>query len=98
MFNYACDFDIYNGWASILAGEGFPYPEYTHKYFCCYASRKNNRLYKHNEQEILSTFGECVRHHETISGIFSRALGDYGYIVRSPDLDEIIRMAEFIQA
>jgi len=98
MFNYACDFDIYNAWASIIAGNGFPYPDYSHKYFCCYASRKNNRLYKHNEQEILSTFGECVRHHETISGIFSRALGDYGYIVRSPDLDEIIRMAEFIQA
>jgi hypothetical protein len=98
MFNYACDFDIYNGWASILAGKGFPYPDYCHKYFCCYASRKNNRLYKHNEQEILSTFGECVRHHEPISGIFSRALGDYGYIVRSPNLGDIIQMAEFIQA
>jgi hypothetical protein len=98
MFNYACDFDIYNGWASIIAGKGFPYPDYTHKYFCCYASRKNNRLYKHNEQDILSAFGECVRHHEPISGIFSRALGDYGYIVRSPDMDEIIKMAEFIQA
>jgi hypothetical protein len=98
MFNYACDFDIYNGWASILAGKGFPYPDYTHEYFCCYASRKNNRLYAHSEQEILATFGECVRHHEPISGIFSRALGDYGYIVRSPDLDEIVRMAEYIQA
>jgi hypothetical protein len=98
MFNYACDFDIYNGWASLIAGRGFPYPDYTHKYFCCYASRKNNRLYKHNEQEILSAFGECVRHHEPISGIFSRALGDYGYIVRSPDLDEIVKMAEYIQA
>jgi hypothetical protein len=98
MFNYACDFDIYNGWASLIAGKRFPYPDYTHKYFCCYASRKNNRLYKHNEQEILSAFGECVRHHEPISGIFSRALGDYGYIVRSPDLGDIVRMAEFIQA
>ena len=98
MFNYACDFDIYNAWASLIAGKGFPYPGYEHNYFCCYASRKNNRLYQHNEQEILSTFGECVRHHEPISGIFSRALGDYGYIVRSPDLDEIIKMAEFIQA
>jgi len=98
MFNYACDFDIYNGWASIIAGNGFPYPDYTHKYFCCYASRKNNRLYKHNEHEILSTFGEYVRHHEPISGIFSRALGDYGYIVRSPNLEDIVQMAEYIQA
>jgi hypothetical protein len=98
MFNYACDFDIYNGWASILAGEGFPYPDYSHKYFCCYASRKNNRAYLHSEQEILSTFGDCIRHHESISGIFSKALGDYGYVIRSAELEEIVRMAEFIQA
>ncbi|MGE5375265.1 MAG: ATP-grasp domain-containing protein [Bacteroidota bacterium] len=98
MFNYACDFDIYNGWASVIAGSGFPYPDYSHKYFVCYASRKSNRPYAHSEQEILSTFGDNVRHHESISGIFSGALGNYGYIVRSTDLDEVIKMAEYIQA
>ena len=98
MFNYACDFDIYNGWASVIAGNGFPYPGYSHKYFVCYASRKSNRSYAHKEQEILSTFGDKVRHHESISGIFSSALGNYGYIIRSTELEEIIRMAEFIQA
>jgi hypothetical protein len=98
MFNYSCDFDIYNGWASMIAGKGFPYPDYSHKYFVLYASRKSNRSYAHSEQEILSTFGDKVRHHEAISGIFSGALGNYGYIVRSTDLDEVVRMAEFIQA
>jgi hypothetical protein len=98
MFNYSCDFDIYNGWASMIAGKGFPYPDYSHKYFVLYASRKSNRSYVHSEQEILSTFGDKVRHHESISGIFSGALGNYGYIVRSTDLDEVVRMAEFIQA
>jgi hypothetical protein len=29
--------------------------------------------------------------------VFSRALGDYGYLVRSPDLDEVIAIADFIQ-
>jgi hypothetical protein len=29
--------------------------------------------------------------------VFSRALGDYGYIVRSPELDKVIQVAEFIQ-
>lgn len=98
MFNFSCDFDIYNGWASMIAGRGFPDPDYTHKYFCCYASRKSNRSYVHSEQEILSTFGDKIRHHESISGIFSSALGNYGYIFRSPDLDEILRIAAFIQA
>ncbi|HSL45305.1 MAG TPA: ATP-grasp domain-containing protein [Anaerolineales bacterium] len=97
MFNYSCDIDIYNAWASIIAGKGFPYPDYTHKYYCCYASRKSNRSYAHSEQEILAAYGDRVRHHEQINGVFSAALGNYGYLVRSPDLDEIISIAKFIQ-
>ncbi len=97
MFNYSCDIDIYDGWASIIAGKGFPYPDYTHKYYCCYASRKPNRSYAHSEQEIISTYGEKIRHHEQINGVFSAALGNYGYIIRSPDLDEVILIAKFIQ-
>jgi biotin carboxylase len=97
MFNYACDIDVYNAWASIIAGKGFPYPDYTHKYYCCYASRKSNRSYAHSEQEILSAYGDKISHHESISGEFSLALGNYGYIVRSPDLEEVISIAKFIQ-
>jgi ATP-grasp domain-containing protein len=97
MFNYSCDINIYDAWASILAGKGFPYPDYTHKYFCCYASRKSNRSYAHSEQEILKAYGDKISHHESISGIFSGALGNYGYIARSPDLDEVISIAKFIQ-
>ncbi|HEX2992443.1 MAG TPA: ATP-grasp domain-containing protein, partial [Anaerolineales bacterium] len=54
MFNYACDIDIYNAWASIVAGKEFPYPGYSQKYFCCYVGRKGNRSYAHSEQEILT--------------------------------------------
>ncbi len=97
MFNYSCDINIYDAWASLLAGKGFPYPDYTHKFFCCYASRKSNRAYAHSEQEILSTYGEKIRQHEQINGVFSAALGNYGYLVRSPDLDEVISIAKFIQ-
>jgi hypothetical protein len=97
MFNYACDINIYEAWASILAGKGFPYPDYTHKYYCCYASRKSNRSYAHSEQEILSTYRDKISHHEQISGVFSVALGNYGYLVRSPDLEEAISIAKFIQ-
>ena len=97
MFNYACDIDVYNAWASILAGKGFPYPDYTQKYHCCYAGRKSNRSYAHTEQEIFSTYKDQISHHEAISGVFSAALGNYGYLVRSPDLDEVLSIAKFIQ-
>jgi hypothetical protein len=97
MFNFSCDIDVYNAWASILAGRGFPYPDYTRKYFCLYASRKSNRSYMHSDEEIFSSYGDKICHREQISGVFSKALGDCGYILRSPNLDEVISIAKFIQ-
>jgi hypothetical protein len=97
MFNYACDIDVYNAWASIIAGKGFPYPDYTHKYYCCYVGRKSNRSYAHSEEEIFSAYKDKISHHESISGVFSAALGNYGYLVRSPQLDEVLSIAKFIQ-
>jgi hypothetical protein len=97
MFNYACDIDVYNAWASIIAGKGFPYPDYTHKYHCCYVGRKSNRSYAHSEAEIFSAYRDKISHHESISGVFSAALGNYGYLVRSPELDEVLSIAKFIQ-
>jgi biotin carboxylase len=97
MFNYACDIDIYNAWASIIAGKGFPYPDYTHKYYCGYVGRKSNRSYAHTQEEILAAYKDQISHHESISGVFSAALGNYGYLVRSPELDEVLSIARFIQ-
>ena len=97
MFNYACDIDIYNAWASIIAGKGFPYPDYTHKYYCGYVGRKSNRSYAHTQEEILAAYKDKISHHESISGVFSAALGNYGYLVRSPELDEVLSIARFIQ-
>jgi hypothetical protein len=97
MFNYACDIDVYNAWASIIAGKGYPYPDYTHKYYCCYVGRKSNRSYAHSEQEIFSAYKDQISHHESISGVFSAALGNYGYLVRSPELEEILSIAKYIQ-
>jgi hypothetical protein len=59
--------------------------------------RKSNRSYAHSQQEILDCYGDKISHHESISGVFSVALGNYGYLVRSPELDEIISIAKFIQ-
>lgn len=95
MFNYANDIDIYKEWASVIMFNKFT-AEYSRKYHCCYIGRKFNRQYAHSHEAILAAFSEHVVHHEPISGVFSAALGDYGYLVRSPDLDEIVAMAEFI--
>lgn len=96
MFNFANDIDIYKEWAYIIVHDRFT-AEYTRKYHCCYIGRKFNRNYARTNSEILEALGPHIVHHEAISGIFSAALGDYGFLVRSPDLNEIFSMAEFIQ-
>jgi len=96
MFNYANDIDVYREWANIMVYNKFM-DTYSRPYHCCYVGRKFNRAYIHPHEQILAAFGaNCIPHHEPISGVFSAALGDYGYLVRSPDLSEIIQIADYI--
>jgi hypothetical protein len=93
MFNYANDIDVYFQWAHVLVYNNFS-AKYTRPYHCAYIGRKLNRTYALSHEELLRYFGENLVHHEPISGIFSSALGDYGYLVRSPNLDYIHTSAE----
>ena len=95
MFNYANDIDIYKEWANIIVFNRFT-AKYSRKYHCAYISRKTNRLYKHTHGQILDTYSDFVVHHEPISGVFSPALGDYGYLVRSPELQDIHDIAKYV--
>jgi biotin carboxylase len=95
MINYANDIDIYAEWAHVIVHNHFT-AKYERKYHCCYIGRKSSRSYAHTHEQILSRFGQHLVHHEPVSGVFSAALGDYGYLVRSPDLDEIHALAAYI--
>ena len=96
MFNYANDIDIYAEWAHIIVHNRFTATA-TRPYHCCYVGRKFNRPYAYSHEQVLAALGAKLCAHERISGVFSAALGDYGYLVRSPYLEETIQLAEFIQ-
>ena len=95
MFNYACDIDIYTIWAELLVHNQTAI-NYTRRYHCCYASRKFNRHYAHSHEDILARYGRFMVQIESVPGVFSSALGDIGYIFRSPSLDEVLEIAQFI--
>jgi hypothetical protein len=95
MFNFANDIDIYAEWANIIVNNQFN-ANYTRPYHCCYVGRKFNRRYHYTQEEIELMLGPCLVHHEQINGIFSAALGDYGYLLRSPVLEEVKHMAELV--
>ncbi len=95
MFNYANDIDIYREYANVVVNNTFE-ATITRPYYCAYIGRRTNKPYLHSHAETLSTFQQQIAHHEPISGVFAPALGDYGFVVRSPNLEEITQIAEYI--
>jgi len=95
MFNYANDIDIYREWARVVAHNRFT-ATWSRPYHVAYVGRKRNKRYVHGHGEILWAFGRLVVHHEEIDSIFRAAIGDYGYLVRSNDLDEVLAAARYI--
>ena len=95
MFNYANDINIYREYANIVMKNHFE-ADVTRPYFCAYISRRNNREYIHQHSDIMTRYAGNIAHHEQIPGAFSAALGDYGYLIRSPYFEEIKQMAEWI--
>lgn len=97
MYNYAHDIDLYWEWANIVVNNRFS-ASYSRKYHVCYAGRKYNKPYIHSHEQIMDAFGYCIAHHLAMPPVFALAMGDYAYMVRSPDLAEVIAATEFIQA
>ncbi len=96
MFNYANDIDIYSLWAGAVVRNEFA-SEIKRPYHCAYIGRKRGKSYVRDHGEILSALGGCIVHHEEINSIFRAAIGDYGYLARSANLEEIMAAARFIQ-
>jgi len=93
MFNFAGDIDVYYLWAKVMV-DGVAHLDYERKFHCCYASRKNRYNYRYSHDEVMAKYSSFMNSVVNIPGVFSSALGDVGYIFRSPqikDIDDIVR-------
>jgi hypothetical protein len=95
MFNYACEIDIYRGWAELVAHRQVKL-NYRRMYHCCYASRKSNLRYARSHDEIMSRYGGFMVQVAQVPGVFSSALGDIGYIFRTEQLDQVLEIVRYI--
>lgn len=95
MFNFANDVDLYSAWGDIVMN-GSTTVDYNRKYHCAYFGRKFNKDYVHSHEEVMDKFGQFIVLNEPVNILFSAALGNYGYVVRSPEVSDILAMAEFI--
>lgn len=96
MFNYANDIDIFKEWVNVLT-HGTVGEKAKHPYFCTYVGRKDHIHYKRSHEQVIAELGPLVAHHERINGIFAAAIGNYGYILRHPELNTMLRAAQAIQ-
>jgi hypothetical protein len=97
IWNYANDINIYHEWANIQLYNRFD-SAYTRPYFCAYIGRKSYLRYKYTHRQVIARCGPTLMAHEAMAGVFSAALGDYGYIIRSADEEEIHAIAAYAQA
>jgi hypothetical protein len=88
MFNWAIDADLYQAWANMIVGKPAGRP-WSRKYHVGYAGRRHGRSYRHSYDDIRHAFGRQIIHHEQINSVFRTAIGDEGFVFRSPDLDEL---------
>ncbi len=88
MFNWAIDGDLYQAWANMMMGKPAGGP-WQRKYHVGYAGRRHGRPYRHSYDDIRHAVGRSLVHHEQINSVFRTAIGDEGFVFRSPDIEEL---------
>ena len=92
MFNYANDFDFYREWANVVVHGRFD-AVITRPYAALYVSRRDGRRYALSHDEVLHEFASLIAAETRMDSVFAAAIGDYGYLMRHPDLDVLIAAA-----
>ena len=97
MWNWTSDIDFYAAWAQVVVN-GTTIVSPNKRYYVLWAGRKAGRTYRLSHEDVLRRFGRLLIHHERVDDVFATALGNYGYIMREPKLDPLLRAAHEILA
>jgi hypothetical protein len=95
--NYCYDIDVYQLWADMVVNDAGQGPA-KGKYFTAYASRKDHIRYRHDHEAVIAAHGDKIVHHQPIEKVFSGAMGDYAYQMRSPRVEDLREAVKFIHA
>lgn len=97
MFNFACDIDCYDWWASIMAGKN-PERKYERTYHCAFVGRKHDRGYKYSHDELYEKWGAKIAHSQPMNPIEYTVMGHWGYLPRSENEKEMMEIINDIIA
>jgi hypothetical protein len=95
MWNYQNDVDMYREWGNLLV-DGRIRCQAARPYQVTWVGRKDRFRYAFGAAEVRARYGHLLVHHERVADVFARAIGNEGFILRSPDLEPILEAAAFI--
>jgi hypothetical protein len=97
MWNWANDIDFYRAWAEVVVS-GTTMVETKRPWYTMWVGRKVGRTYRLGHDEVVRSMGPSLIHHERIDDVFATAIGNYGYILRGPELEPLKEAAHSILA
>jgi len=95
MFNFSCDIDVYDWWASIMGGKN-PERKFERKYHCAFVSKKHDRMYKYSHDQLYAKWGAKIVHSQPMNPIEYAVMGHWGYLARSDNLNELMEIIKDI--
>lgn len=96
LMNFSADVNVYQEWANIIASNRF-YADIDRKYFAAHISRKWGKNYRYSHEEIMQRCGDKVAMVTEVPLVFAEVMGNFAYMVRSPEEKEIYEMIKLIQ-
>jgi len=96
MFNFGNDIDLYDLYAQNILGLK-PEFKYSRPYYCIFISRKNHYAYKHSIEDIGKKYAKNIAF-QTKMPVGLSLMGDYSYIIRSEDKDELDAIINYLWA
>ncbi len=97
LMNFSSDVDVYQMYADMIVHGQVPGPV-ERKYHAAHVARRKHKTYRLDHDEVLRRFGHRIVMFEEIPSLLAGVMGDFSYIVRSPDLEEVKTIIREIQA
>jgi hypothetical protein len=89
MWNFQNDVDMYRAYGDLLM-EGHIRAEARRPYFVAWVGRKDRFQYAWSGEQLRRELGPILVHHARVEDVFARAIGNEGFILRSPELEPLV--------
>lgn len=97
MMNFANEVDVYQIWADMVVKDTTDSKLEERPYMCVFASRRDNKQYRHTHDEILRIYHHFLVMEERMPDILSDAMGNQMYTACFQTMEEVRAFVNFVQ-